>query len=610
MFFSTSGTSGGWNGTFIVKRWNDATATWEELRRYTAIGDRHVPVTEIDLDGPCRLALEYSGTTHSTSRAVLAASSAFLHGLVTITAVGGETEATVTALTRVHTAATPYWSEGAFSDYRGFPRAVAMHDRRRVYGGTHHRPMSVWFSKTDALDDFQTGTEADAAMYRTLAATRQSPILWLASQRLLYAGTNTSEWVIGGRSSDEPVSPVNFLAREYTRIGSNTVPALAIHDSIYFVERQGIRLREFTYSLERDSFEAPDLTRLAEHVAVDGISQMSFQQAREPVLWLVTGREGKLLSFSYNRAENLAAWARHTTVGGRFRSVAVVRNNSDDDDVFLLVERQTVPLAEAPAEGGHAGPGGTFLYYTLEKLSRSQQARMEEGDVSRMHYVDGGTENLVGALVHPDLWKLPDAERHGPLPVEPGAPTHPAKLLTDDIGTTTLRVDVQPYLVGRPLHLLVNGVFRKGTAQRVVVVEGIGSTPPVTAVVVDIPSPPAAPITQVAYGLPLESILTTLPLDVTTDNGTTHGRLKRAHELRLNVMNTFGGSYTYDGTTEVIPYTTTDDIMDAAPHPHTGWIHHTLPPAHLEDLLYSIRHDEPYAFLLRAAVLSWTLHER
>jgi hypothetical protein len=587
VYFSTSGTAGSaWTGTFKVKRWSDKLGDWEEIRRYTAAGDRHVPVTEIELDEPCRLILEYTGETNAATRGILAVGSPFTHGLVEITGVVGPSLATAVALTRLYTEATPHWSEGAFSEYRGYPRAVAMHDRRRVYGGTHHRQMSLWFSKTDALDDFQAGTEADAGMYRTLAATRQSPILWLASQRMLYVGTNTGEWVIGGRSSDEPLSPLNFLAREYTRIGSNTVPALNIHDSLYFVERQGIRLREFTYSLERDGFEAPDLTRLAEHLTVDGISQMAFQQAREPVLWLVTGREGNLLSFSYNRGENLAAWARHTTAHGRFRSVAVVRNNSDDDDVFVVVERRTVPLSVAPmAAGAHAGPDGTFLYYTLEKLSPSQQAVMERGDVSRMHHTDGGVENVIGALAEPHQWRTEDAPRNPPIPAGSADP---------------LQVSVHNWLVGRTLHLLVNGVFRQGTAY----MNGQGK------VVVDIPSPPAAEITQLSYGLPLASVLTTLPLDVPADNGTTHGRMKRAHELKLNVLNSFGGSYTYDGKTEVIHHTTTADPMDAAAPLRSGWISHTLPPAHLTDLTFSIGHDEPYAFLLRASVLSWSLHER
>jgi hypothetical protein len=93
------------------------------------------------------------------------------------------------------------------------------------------------------------------------------------------------------------------------------------------------------------------------------------------------------------------------------------------------------------------------------------------------------------------------------------------------------------------------------------------------------------------------------------NNGTTHARMKRASELKLNVFATFGGSYTYDAQTNVINYTNTDDLLDSAPPLKTGWIEETLTPAHLKDLSFSVVHDEPYPFTCRACVLSWTLHE-
>ncbi|MNR46714.1 hypothetical protein D3C85_1657180 [compost metagenome] len=107
----------------------------------------------------------------------------------------------------------------------------------------------------------------------------------------------------------------------------------------------------------------------------------------------------------------------------------------------------------------------------------------------------------------------------------------------------------------------------------------------------------------------ITSTLTTLPQDIDVENGPTHSRLKRAHEMKLNVFNSFGGSYTYDGRTMLIDYTNTADHLDAAPVMRNGWISHTLEPAHIEDLTFSIVHDEPYPFLVRASILSWSLHE-
>ena len=66
---------------------------------------------------------------------------------------------------------------------------------------------------------------------------------------------------------------------------------------------------------------------------------------------------------------------------------------------------------------------------------------------------------------------------------------------------------------------------------------------------------------------------------------------------------------TADGKTIPVEHSNTADDLDAAPVMRNGWISHTLEPGHVEDLTFSIVHDEPYPFLVRASILSWSLHE-
>jgi hypothetical protein len=538
-YFSTSSTSGGWTGSFTVQKSNDGT-TWTDERVFTAADDRNVPVTEIDTgSGFSFLRIKYNGTTATASRGILAVASPFVSGLCQITAVTNGTTATATATTRLPVVTSEYWTEGAFSSRQGFPLAIALHDRRRFFAGTTRKPMSLWASAADDFDNFQQGTEADQSFYRTLAATRQSPIRWLASQRRLFVGTEEGEWVVGA-DSDTLISPESFLAREYTRFGSSTVPAIPVNDSIYFIERQGLRLRELAYVLERESYDAADLTRLAEHVAVSGIQQMAFQYSREPFLWSITG-DGTLLAFAYNRREDIAAWSRHTTLAGKFTSVAVLRNDSDDDDVFLIARRIPADGTEEDAE------------YHLEKFSPSQQRYQETGNFDEIHHVDSGIHTATTG-----------AENELTLP---------------------------DHLEGSFVSVLSNGVsyVRYVLANTIALPEDSAHS---------------------HAGLPITSTLSTLPLDVASETGTSHSRRKRAQELKLNVYQSFGGSYTYDGDTNIIDYTNTLDNTDSAPALRTGWIPATLPPAHMEDLTFSIVHTEPYPFLCRASILSWTLHEQ
>jgi hypothetical protein len=558
-------TFGTWTGKFYLQVSRDHAKTWKDVRSFSSDGDRNISATGEEPDRVLmRLrSVGQNGETYTYDpRGVLSANDSHITGIVRIKTVTSAKVATAVCLTPVEqtgTDGTQFWNMGAFSKIQGYPAAIGVHERRLIFGGTPQKPLSLWMSATDDLLNFKTGTEDDDGIHLTLASSQQDPIRWIASQRRLYIGTAGGEWVFGSENSDNPVSPSNLAAREHTSYGSAPLPALRINDGIFFVERQGRRLREFAYLIDRESYGAADLTRLAEHLTEGGITQLAWQANREPFLWAVTAR-GTLLSFAYHRGEEIAAWARHTTVDGKIRSVAVLRNETGDDDVFLLVERHAESgtyIPGNPDDPGIPNTDGTATYLSIEKLASSQQAMQEADDLDAIHHVDGGL-----------FIRVPQA-----------APS---------ITTVTL----PQHLIGKQVTVIADGVY------------DTNYEPGVDAVVtLD------RPARSVHVGMAITSTLTTLPQDIDVENGPTHSRLKRAHEMKLNVFNSFGGSYTYDGKTHHIDYTSTADHLDGAPLMRNGWIAHTLEPAHIEDMVFSIVHDEPYPFLVRASILSWSLHE-
>lgn len=108
---------------------------------------------------------------------------------------------------------------------------------------------------------------------------------------------------------------------------------------------------------------------------------------------------------------------------------------------------------------------------------------------------------------------------------------------------------------------------------------------------------------------PITSELRMLPVDLMLKDGTTHGRMKRCHEILLNVFESFGGGLSYDGETIAFDYANSSDLMDSAPELRTEWLAMTLSPAHLVDLQPAIVHSDPYPFTVRAVILRWQLHE-
>jgi hypothetical protein len=526
--FQTFGT---WKGTFKVQRSTDQGNTWEDIRSYTTEGSRNVSA-EGDEASKVLLRIHYTHIADGATdpRGILSSSEAYIRGLIRITAVTSSTAATGIAVTPVEWDSTPYWSEGAFSNEQGYPATVAVHDRRLIFASTSKRPTSLWLSATDDLLNFQQGTDADSAMYVTLAAVNQDPIRWIASQRRLIVGTAGGEWVFGSDTSDESISPTNLLAREYSRVGSAATPALVMGESLYFLERQRRRLREYSYALEREAYASADLSRLAEHITTSGIVQFDWQANREPFLWAVRA-DGRLLSFAYNRDEQIAAWSRHTTataagVAGAFKSVAVLRNDHDDDDIWFVVLRSGV--------------------YYLEKLAASMQAAQEA--------------EVIGSCVHVDC---------------------------GTIGSSSFvsgqhRLSVAPGLTGK-VSVNANGTVYTGS---------------VTSGYVVVPEA----VTNAIVGLPLTSTLTTLPLDVQTENGPTLARTKRGVEIYVNFYASAGGRIETNGGQRAITY--------PGPGLTTGWLRAKLDPEHVQDLQITFSHSDPLPFTVRAACLDWQLHEK
>jgi hypothetical protein len=524
--FNTLGT---WDGTFTLQTSTDHGVSWTDLRQYAGEKNRNI-ADEGTQDVRVWMRVKWSGSNGTSSpKGILSSSEPYISGLVKITAVSSSTVATATTVSPVESCTTEFWTEGAFSAYQGYPAAIGIHERRLVYGGTTLKPCSIWASKTDDLLNFTTGTDADSSIFVTLAGTRMDPIRWIASQRRLFIGTGGGEWVFGSETTDSPLSPSNLLAREYTRFGSTTLPALVHHDSIFFVERQGRRLREMAYQLQSESYDAADLSRLAEHITTGGITQLAWQQNREPYLWAIRA-DGTLLSFNYARDEQIAAWSRHTTYNGLFKSLAVIRNQANDDSIFFVVKR-----------------GASYI---LEKFATRQQAYQEgEGVLLSYHGVDCGSVGTFSTLALPAIHR----------------------------GTTVT---------------ITRGLIA-GTATC------NGSTGLLTTT-----TAAASPYDVCHAGYPITATLTTLPLDVTADTGSTHFRRKRANEIVLSAYSSNGGTVTYNGDSQPLVYNTAKIAAWG-----TGILETTLPAGFVDDLTFTLTHAEPYPFLVRAIILRWSLHE-
>jgi len=331
-------TFGTWDGTLKIQTSPDG-STWTDHKTYFSNKNRNVS-EEGELDDPAfmRLDWDYVDTGTGDPMAIFDCLDAYLEGWFEITAVTDVNTATATAKSVLYPSTSFLYAEAAFTKNQGFPAACTLHESRLAFGGTARQPTSVWISCADDLVNFETGPDDSDAIASTLAAPVSDPIRWMASQRRLFIGTSRAEYVSGSETSDQPISPSNFTARRYTNSGSRLRRPMIYSDGLLFIGRAGGRLWEIGYDSERGSYSTEDLTRLSEHLTKAGITGMAYQQTREPQIWLIR-EDGVLLNFLYSRRERIAAWSQHSTTGGTFTDVAIIPNDSGDDDVFFLVKR-------------------------------------------------------------------------------------------------------------------------------------------------------------------------------------------------------------------------------------------------------------------------------
>lgn len=333
-------TTGTWTARIHIDRSEDNGTTWQTVRTFGGVSDRNV--APISYDEPTEVLIRLRTTLWSAGSgyARIEAVDSKVYGIVKVT---GYTSGTVVNATVQKdlgdTTATTLWSEGAWSPYQGYPRTVAFHEQRVIYGGTTREPVRVWGSTIGDFENFRKATVDDASFDYVLASTQSSQIQWMTgNSNGLIIGTAAEEWLMHSGSDSSPITPTTVRVIRQSSEGSEHLMARLIKNVVLFVQRYGRTVSEMAYSFEEDSLKANDLTILSEHVTEGGIVQTAFQSRRDAIMWAVTG-DGNLIGLTYQREHEVTGWHVHET-DGLFESVSVNYSaNGTSDEVWFIVKR-------------------------------------------------------------------------------------------------------------------------------------------------------------------------------------------------------------------------------------------------------------------------------
>jgi len=345
-------TSGNWAGKFYVEVSYDRGITWTQIRAYQSNSTSEQNFTTSGTEkNHCWMRLSFTAYVNVSGTGipygVLSVLDSRLRGLVQITRVTNSQAATGVAITPLQLGTTELWSECAWNPYQGYPCCVTLHQNRLVMAAPSRACHTIWGSATDDYSNFYPGTDADAAFRHTVIIGQREPIVWLASARHLVIGSGIGEFAMRGQSDDAAITPEFGIATRQSSFGTAVGGAGCVlaDQCILFVQNGGRIIRELNYQYMTDRYESGNLTLLSDHIPASAVSDWALQRHPFQILWVVAG--GVLYSLTYEKTQNIAAWARHPTAG-TVLSVAVVRS-TPDDEVWLCMQHGSAFTVERMA---------------------------------------------------------------------------------------------------------------------------------------------------------------------------------------------------------------------------------------------------------------------
>lgn len=362
---------GTWTGKFRVEKSTDGGSTWTTLRTFTSKDDSNANTfgTESIEDNtePFLVRINMYDYTSGTANVDLTTDAFFQIGVVRVTAFVNSTTVSVDVLTEVgDTTATLEWSEGSWSDYRGWPAVSRFFQDRLCFSGTYSEPMTNWMSATGSYVSFiRHSTLLDTDGITANLPSRQINLIsGLIALRKLVAFTGASEWTIGPVSGSALTPKTVEQAAQGYRGSYGLDPAIVGNECI-FVQANSKVIRNLAYQLAYDNYTGSDLNILARHLFYKyNIVELAYQQDPDSIVWCLRD-DGVLLGMTYMPEQEVVAWTWHDTGSvsgnpqGYIESICTIPGDGFDElwmvvrrGAYRFIERMTKRLVESECTSG------------------------------------------------------------------------------------------------------------------------------------------------------------------------------------------------------------------------------------------------------------------
>ena len=231
------------------------------------------------------------------------------------------------------------YSFSSWTPDNGYPSAVAFFQDRLCWASTKAEPLGIWMSSVGDYYNYavEIDQEDDEPISINLVSQSLNSVSSLLSKTDLIGFTADGAWRIGSRNQAQGLTSKTVSASQQSFEGASALKPLVINDRALYVLNQGATVRDLAYDYSSDSYMGDDLTLLSRHL-FRGHSIRSWCYAQEPDSLVYAVRDdGVLLTLTYNKEQDVYAWAKHETQGS-FVAVQSIRGTTRTL-VYFIVER-------------------------------------------------------------------------------------------------------------------------------------------------------------------------------------------------------------------------------------------------------------------------------
>lgn len=362
-----------------------------------------------------------------------------IYGFIGSCGVTGFTDGAAVADTTI----TPPQARNPFSGAGEYPTCSSYYAQRAVYAGSANKPQTFWASVSGALNNMSVSqpTQGDDAITKTINSREVNAIRNMVPLDDLLLFTSGGLWR-GAAAGSEGVTAASLEFKQQTYDPISDIPPIVAGEDVLFPHEFGSVIYRVSFEAVSTKWRPTDITVLARHL-FEEMSVVDWCYAAVPhnIIWAVRS-DGKLLSLTYLKEQEVYAWSWHDT-DGIVESICTIPEGKEN--VVEMIVRRTV--------------NGVDERYVERLASRTFTSLADGWFLDSALRYSGAPATVISGLYHLEgrtVTALADGVERAGLTVTNGAVTLPAAASIVLVGIPymaemqTLGVEVQPTIQGRP----------------------------------------------------------------------------------------------------------------------------------------------------------------